>query len=400
MPPRGAPSESGPGRSLQAPAREAKTPVHPADLSVDPSLAAVSLPLEPVFPQEDRGTRLVLYAGPPGELRVHWRLERDDFERAAGSFPPAGQRPRAVLRLRRDRPEGGSDQAADEIPLGPDLGDGCGDCRIGVPADHCLYRAELGLRNSDGGWLMLVRSNALYGAAGVGLDLGRLPRDPLGPSPSPLSQDAQAMSGPASVAPAVAREPGAQDQGALVVEPALAEAPGVTLAREFPLVPWASGLQVPQSSPGGTVPPSASLVGVAKGYGADTQGLGMVTQVAGAPPFEAAAMGLHAAQMPAPGTRQGAGPEPLGCESPRIGVTLAPLTYERPPERVNGVELEAELRISGRAPPGSVIDLFGLPYRVGPGGRFQLSFPVTDPQILRLALRASPLAGLEGPQDP
>jgi hypothetical protein len=76
--------------------------------------------------------------------------------------------------------------------------------------------------------------------------------------------------------------------------------------------------------------------------------------------------------------------------SPRIGVPLAPLTYERPPERAWGLELEAELRITGRAAPGSTVDLFGFPYRVGPGGRFQLSLPVTDPEILRLALEASP----------
>jgi hypothetical protein len=61
---------------------------------------------------------------------------------------------------------------------------------------------------------------------------------------------------------------------------------------------------------------------------------------------------------------------------------------------VNGLELQAELRLTGRARPGSIIDLFGFRYRVGPGGRFQMLLPVTDPELLRRALEAAPPAEL------
>ncbi|MGE5154073.1 MAG: hypothetical protein ACM3ST_08665, partial [Bdellovibrio bacteriovorus] len=126
-------------------------------------LAAEGQALAPVFPLEDRGTGLVLYAGPPGELRIHWRLERDDFERASASFPAQGGRPATVVRLRRDRPQGGADQA-DELRLGPGVRDGQGERVVHIPTDHCHYHAELGLTNAEGGWLMLARSNGLYNA--------------------------------------------------------------------------------------------------------------------------------------------------------------------------------------------------------------------------------------------
>jgi hypothetical protein len=74
----------------------------------------------------------------------------------------------------------------------------------------------------------------------------------------------------------------------------------------------------------------------------------------------------------------------------QIGVPLTPLTYESLPQQVNGLQLEAELRVTGRACPGSTIDLFGFRYRVGSGGRFQLLLPVTDPELLRRALEAAP----------
>lgn len=385
---------------------------HRVDLTLAPSpdLAVGASPLMPVFPLEDRGTGLVLYDGPPGGMSIHWRLERTDFERVAVSFPPSGGAPTAVVRLRRDRPQGGSDQAQ-EIPLGLGVRDGSGERLVHMQTDHALYHAELGLTNAHGGWLMLARSNGLYNAVGIGLDLRRLPK---GGAESGLGKDvpedaSRAAPEPVfSVAPSgipragspiepVPVEPAPIEQvfgegqieqvlGEGQIEPALAEGAGTVLAPEFPLVPWASS-RVSASEAAGIAPGS---VGVGRGR----------VQGPGTPGGEGGGSAAEGSAQPGAGAG-GTGPEsrsglaaPLGSAPARIGVPLEPLRYERPPERVNGLELEAELRLSGRARPGSTIDLFGFPYRVGPGGRFQMLLPVTDPELLRRALEAAPPAEL------
>ena len=58
------------------------------------------------------------------------------------------------------------------------------------------------------------------------------------------------------------------------------------------------------------------------------------------------------------------------------------------------MEIEAQLRIVGSAPPNQVLDLFGFPYRVGPGGRFQFVLPVEDLELLARALAARPPGAL------
>lgn len=73
------------------------------------------------------------------------------------------------------------------------------------------------------------------------------------------------------------------------------------------------------------------------------------------------------------------------------GTTRIPvLVYGCPAPTETHLVIEAELRISGRAAPNSVIDLFGHTYRVGPGGRFQLALRVDDPDLLRRALAQHP----------
>lgn len=376
-------------------------------LAPSPDLAARASPLVPVFPLEDRGTGLVLFEGPPGGMSIHWRLERTDFERVAVSFPPSGGVPRVVVRLRRDRPQGGSDQAQ-EMPLGLGVRDGSGERLVHMQTDHALYHAELGLANAHGGWLMLARSNGLYNAVGIGLDLRRLPK---GGAESGLGRDVSEGTSRAapepvfSVAPSGIPRAGSSIEPAPIepapieqvlgegqIEPALAEGAGPVLAPEFPLVPWASS-QVSASKAAGIAPGS---VGVGRGR---VQGSGTPGGEGGGPAAEGSAQ---------PGAGPGGtGPEsrsdvaaPLGSAPTRIGVPLEPLRYERPPERVNGLELEAELRLTGRARPGSIIDLFGFSYRVGPGGRFQMLLPVTDPELLRRALEAAPPAELtQGRED-
>jgi hypothetical protein len=77
-------------------------------------------------------------------------------------------------------------------------------------------------------------------------------------------------------------------------------------------------------------------------------------------------------------------PDPAGPRS--VEVPIASPGYSQLPARGTGVQVDAELWITGQAPPGTQIDLFGHPYQVGPGGRFQLVLRVDDADLLRRAL--------------
>lgn len=348
------------------------------DPSLDPGPQGLALAL--AFPLEEGGTGMVLHQGASGEMRMHWRLERDDFERAAASFPQTGGRPMAVIRLRRDRPEGGAEQV-DEIPLGLGVHSGGGERIAQVPQDHGRYHAELGLSNAEGGWLMLARSNGLYNAVGVGLHLETIPKEvsrheaPEATSPRtvaelsrPLSRDLESDAA----------------RVAVPAEPALAEGTGSTMATAFPMViqpsPRANAAGRAPGAEGGSAAPSRGPNGIPMGKGE--------AEVAAAGPASVASFPVNG-KGPAHGGN-GVSSAPSESLPTQIGVPLTPLTYESPPQHVNGLQLEAELRVTGRARPGSTIDLFGFRYRVGSGGRFQLLLPVTDPDLLRRALEAAP----------
>lgn len=90
---------------------------------------------------------------------------------------------------------------------------------------------------------------------------------------------------------------------------------------------------------------------------------------------------------------------PPDPETPTARVRIDPFVYGAAPTRVNGLRLEAELRILGEAVPGSIIDLLGHPFQVGPGGRFLLTLRVDDPDLLRRALELQPPIELKARRD-
>ncbi|GAB0148991.1 hypothetical protein McPS_17310 [Marichromatium sp. PS1] len=79
-------------------------------------------------------------------------------------------------------------------------------------------------------------------------------------------------------------------------------------------------------------------------------------------------------------------------EARLVGQAPPRLEYAQPSPRAEDVVVEARLCVSGWAPPGREIDLFGQPYRVGPGGRFQFECRVEDPELLRAILAQHPPA--------
>lgn len=336
-------------------------------------------------------------------MRIHWRLAPNDFERAAASFPVNGGRPVAVVSLRRGRTEGGT-ELADEASLGPGVCAGAGERRVQIPLDHGLYHAELGLMNGEGGWLMLARSNSLYNAAGIGVRWG-------GPRPArfagrPLPVAAAETGGVPSMG--LGRTTDAKPGAGSIAEPALGGADLPAGPREFPLVSWdetpslvshsgGQGTNRVQGPPREALDPDRPAAthrvplpgGLARESG-HPGGLGV------RPDSVAASPANLGDQPPGPGSEGPGSPGPL---TPRLGVSIEPFGYGDGIQRVDGVELEAELRILGRASPGRVIDLFGFRYQVGPGGRFKLTLAVTDPELLRRALLAAPPAELPQPRD-
>jgi hypothetical protein len=381
---------------------------HPGSDGPCPSAAEadVTADLAPHFPGEERGTGVVLYGAARGVLRVQWRVEPDTLEQVVGSFPVGGARPTLVLRLRRLRPDGGSDQL-DEVRLAAVARSGSGFREFSVPLDHGRYRAELGLINGDGGWLMLARSNDLDNVAQVGVDLTHLaaaaPRAAVRTTPpAPIALDtAEAAGEPADQRPTDARPvPIFPLALRLIAEhtghspPGAGSIPPTAPASPAPVAPLAPGV------------PTASADALR-----DDATLGLT--------LNSVAQGLPAPQeMRAPGADGGGADapeypplpvrpvfpelltaaEPAAAESVTYG-PIAPLSYGQAPVRTMGVQILAELRISGQAAPGSAIDLFGHPYRVGPGGRFQLVVLVDDPELLRRALALHPPPELREQRD-
>ncbi|WP_295450715.1 hypothetical protein [uncultured Thiodictyon sp.] len=355
-------------------ARDPDVAPQPAELvPAPPLLATVAAPdgLHPHFPGREPGTGVVLYGSRPGTLRAHWRLAPDDLRRAGGSFPSGGGHP--VLRLRRARPDGGAERV-DEASLLAVVREGAGETTFPVAADHGRYHAELGLTNGGGGWLLLARSNELDNVSPVGVDLRRLEPAPH-PQPQPQPQPGTGLT---------VDDP----------EPALVAVSPGSLVSVFPLVTITGMDRVDDGA--------AASWGAATPVGRLPLGEVGVTALARRWDLPAADAGStqcalegRPVRLPRPGESD-VGPglvSPVLSPVPTDAVTFSPLTplaYGHPPSAVAGLQVEAELRITGQAAPGSLIDLFGQPFRVGPGGRFQLVVRVDDPALLRQALALNP----------
>lgn len=94
---------------------------------------------------------------------------------------------------------------------------------------------------------------------------------------------------------------------------------------------------------------------------------------------------------PSPQPQEGTAPPPRSLAEQRSSASPSePLRYGHLAPRGTELSIEAELRINGCAAPGSEIDLFGHPYRVGPGGRFQLVIRVDDRDLIKRAFELNP----------
>ncbi|MBK1644787.1 hypothetical protein CKO25_09015 [Thiocapsa imhoffii] len=346
--------------------------------------------LFPQFPCLDQGTRVVIAEAANGALMAFWSLASDDWMPASAAFLRDGLRANPVLRVYRLR-EASSEKLIETASLSLSGPSGAGEQRFEIGGCTGRYRAELGLSDHAGGWLMLVRSNLLEYGARLEVDLERLAlrsvRASVSAHGSPLPRStvhATEAGGGQAAALRSARETVLEPRSGQPLGSATAiqtDAPLADHDRERAGMPCASSLQGDESAETRTSWVKSSLDG-------SDQDLGSILQ------DELGELDEQGEAWLAARSDQISSLQPPSTQDERVWATVAsptaPLVYGQAVPRTDRVLIEAELRVNGCAPPGMKIDLFGQAYRVGPGGRFQFSIPVDDVDLIRRALALHP----------
>ncbi len=370
---------------------------HDVVAAPDPTLSGLGA--EPAagtqgFPDTTAGTHLVLYQTKDGAVDLRWRIHPADIAHARAAFGGAGAQ--AVLRLYH-RGAVGDDRLIADADLGSDTDAEQGLGHYGGSHADGVLRAEIGLANAQGGWLLVARSNALPAAAPVGAAFLREQAPAQGAPPAAAgSPDGAPATVAAAGSPGTARTPGAPEP-LRPPPPAQESLPpeAFHLAPEFPLVePEPSGLAATGVAPGRLqvqarvqTPGTGSAPGAQPPRGADGRRLpeapagGVVPRLAQRPPPRPPPnLPPDLPQGPARQETQ-AGSQGLPAPAPGSGA-LRPAARE--------ATLTAELLVHGSAPPHTLLDLGGHAHRVGPGGRLQLRIPIREQEVILGVLASLP----------
>ncbi|WP_058553350.1 hypothetical protein [Thiohalocapsa sp. ML1] len=355
-------------------------PPAPFDPSLDDAHA------EGPFPDTAAGTSLVLYQTEGGAVDLRWRIDPADIAHARAAF--AGAEARPVLRLHRSGRDG-ADQVIANAELGDDAAAQGGLAHYDGTGGDGLLRAEIGLAGDSGGWMLIARSNGLPAAVPVGVEF--LHADaavPSAPEAAPAAQDDQAL-------------PAADAAGQPTAAQTKAPAPVWGLAAEFPLVEPVLSLLAEIAALGGTlaVDADAATQALPTSPAALHLGLDIGTAAAVSSPAEGLPPGaLRAPEEPPPGgvvprlrQRPAAVAARVGPAGGPAAPAAGPVAGSGPLRRPDAdASLHAELVVHGSAPPGTVLDLGGHAYQVGPGGRFVLRIPIREPGLVQRVLGALP----------
>jgi hypothetical protein len=379
-------------------------------------LAVVAAQIAEEFPLVLDRTSLVLLDVDPGHFHAFWTLAQADLDQTDAAFPDGGGPPETVIRLRRLRPDGGAEDLA-TLPLS---GASRGDTRFSLPNDDAAYQAEIGLRNAGGGWLLLARSNQSRLPRPVGVpipawngvetsapgaapdpDINGQPHGPQAGVAAPATELEIAIPAAAQGVTERAPEPGTRparwvldtasgrlsDARLLLAEPSAFSPAGradwlttqhpTDLAEmcgdSKPIQPWEPAIPADWHWPWpGQSGPHAQ---------------GEIHSALGTPGGDLH-RSLHAGDAAAPSPLGStAAPEPNGAATPvHPPGPISSFALGRGPESPL-VEAEVLVHISAR--PGTLIELYGRPLRVGPAGHSTLRLPVTDTALLRLLLGTS-----------
>lgn len=347
-------------------------------------LAAVAAEVAGAFPLVLAQTSLVLLDVDPGHLHAFWTLAPGDLDQARAAFPGWGGQPQLVVSLLRLRGSGGA-EVVTSVPL---AGAARGDARFALVNDGATYQAEVGLRNPDGGWVLLARSNQ-----------ARLPR--------PVGIDIPAWDGVEPEQPAEVETPAGSGVAPARPAPSVPErfpnlAPGLALAPPRPPLPgtrpasWvvaAAGFPVealPSAEAWATWEPAIGPQGLAD-EDALLPGLGGYIDTASEPHWPTGALSASesVAWAQAPDL---ASPEPAQTDAPGQSRPQppGPISSFALGEGPDTPAIDAEVLVRVRARPGTLVDLFGHPLRVGPSGETTLRAPVTDLALVAQLLGDDP----------
>ncbi len=363
------------------------------DLTLSPRRDADGRALAPPapFPDLGRGARLVLYPVRTG-LAVDWDLADLDPQAARDSFPDYLPAPQAAIRLCRIGDGGRVEVAAQTelSDLSPDA-DPRGRHRFDQPDGQAGFQAEFGLTTPGGGWVLLLRSNRIALGADQPPDL-RPSADRAGGalSPASVADAAPAAADPSRPSPEVLSPVDLNRPEAAPVPTPTATPTTSTTAPAGPAARpatqddpsrihavryLADGRILIGSGPDSSPPVAADPIQSAQlRHGAES------AQPAPAPP-----PGPDADRHPAADPTANATPDHRPDDIPTPG--SGPITDLRD---ADGIGLTAELIVTGHAPPGTLLDLGGHPYRVGPGGRFKLHMPIPEHERIQALLRQLP----------
>jgi hypothetical protein len=356
-------------------------------------LAAVAAQIAEEFPLVLEQTSLVLLDVDPDHLHAFWTLAPNDVARADAAFPAGGGAAEPVIRLRRLHADGAA-EVLTTLPMteGPQ-----GDARFAVANDDATYQAEFGLRNGHGGWVLLARSNQTRLPRPVGIPIPRWAgeeRPAAIPQPAGLSPDG-APSVPGTV-PQSTEHAGTDVLGGTQPPPVPPPAgapeplpsPGTRSARWVLAMAAADGTEaarpITQATPEGTSmeggadlhtnPPPADEIPLARAWQPAipvdwhwTSQAEPFPETASAPDWGVPDLPGSARPSPAPVAAAPAQPEPPG--------PISSFALGRGP---GAPVVEAEVLVHVSASPGTLVDLYGRPLRIGPSGRSTLRFPVTD----------------------
>lgn len=332
----------------------------------DPAeLRAVAEEIASGFPRVPERTGLVLYDVAPGHLQAQWSVVPQDLDRAREAFPPDAAGIRTVLRLCRATGDAGLEVVA-IVPQKEGKGEQEGETGFLLDADGATYETELGLATSDGGWLLLARSNRIS-----------MPRAAVPVKPT---EHAEPLSGAGG---GVSEQP---------VEPALA-AEGEVPRPVFPEPVSTEGNRISDPSAPATRPPRTDAV-IGPASQTDEAGPAVVQE---ATPFRGGELSSIEAGpvpplLPSDPVESGSGNYSLmDFYDPRAALSSSALRDF--PSQSPDLEVQAELVVHGRARPASVVEVFGLTLTVGADGRFSVRRSLTDPLLLARALGAQPSVG-------
>ena len=377
-----------------------------------------------LFPNPDQSARIVLYPLTGGGVALEWQLPSALIEHAVRAFSSPDPVPKLYLHRADDS---GSIVAEADLSDHP-AGGQSGYARFEAPIVGPL-QAELGLEGRhDGGWLLLGRSNrvdvvprsdALPDAAAGATPRGLLaqpvspPIDAPAPSFPPLDgEPAEREAEPEPPSDAGASIPGEIVSGPIASVGARAvSAPGsargvidcpivpsrfpdrsltaelpspLAFGRWFPMVTSVSGdpraahlrsgsaLQ-PEGGPHSPIPQSALSALQHRAAEPDHRqtGTGSTEYPDKHGKFADRQASRHDDAGPAPSKVRGSGP-------------LAPYPSQDP------AVIRGQLRVFGRAAAGTLLNLGGHRFRVGPGGRFSFTIDLDDPALLASLLARLP----------